>query len=58
MQAQRCPVFGGTAVTKNIGWSFADPVSFQGSEEEKLEKTRLVRDEIKQRIEQWLKTVE
>jgi len=21
--------FGGTAVTKNIGWSFADPVSFQ-----------------------------
>ena len=54
-QAQRCPTFPCTAVTKSIGWSFADPASFQGSWEEKLEKTRQVRDKIKQQIEQWLK---
>ena len=51
----RCPTFPGTAVTKSIDWSFADPASFQGSWEEKLEKTRQVRDKIKQQIEQWLK---
>ena len=56
-QAQRCPVFPGTAATRRIHWSFDDPASFQGSWEEKLEKTRQVRDKIKQQIEQWLKTV-
>lgn len=55
-QAQRCPTFPGTAVTKNIHWSFADPAGFQGTPEEKLRKTREVRDKIKQQIEQWLKT--
>jgi arsenate reductase len=56
-QAQRCPTFPGTTVTKIIGWSFADPASFQGTWEEKLEKTRQVRDKIKQQIEQWLKSL-
>ena len=47
-QAQRCPTFPGTVVTKSIDWSFADPASFQGTWEEKLEKTRQVRNKIKQ----------
>ena len=55
-QAQRCPTFPGTTITKSIDWSFADPASFQGTREEKLEKTREVRDKIKRQIEQWLKT--
>ncbi|PIQ84944.1 MAG: low molecular weight phosphatase family protein [Candidatus Omnitrophica bacterium CG11_big_fil_rev_8_21_14_0_20_43_6] len=55
-QAQRCPTFPGTTITKSIDWSFDDPASFQGAWEEKLEKTREVRDKIKQQIEQWLKT--
>jgi arsenate reductase len=54
-QAQRCPVFPGTTATRRIHWSFDDPASFQGSWEKKLEKTRRVRDQIKQRIEIWLK---
>jgi arsenate reductase len=55
-QAQRCPTFPGTIITKSIDWSFADPANFQGTWEEKLEKTRQVRDKIKQQIEQWLKS--
>ena len=38
-QAQRCPTFPGTTITKSIDWSFDDPASFQGAWEEKLEKT-------------------
>jgi len=54
-QAGKCPVFPGTAATRRIHWSFDDPAGFQGSWEEKLEKTRRVRDQIKERIEIWLK---
>ena len=54
-QAQKCPVFPGTAATRRIHWSFDDPASFQGSWEEKLEKTRAVRDQINQRIDLWLR---
>lgn len=54
-QAQRCPTFPGTTITKSIDWSFTDPASFQGSWEEKLEKTRQVRNQIQQKIEAWLK---
>src|ERR1019366_6132547 len=40
--AERCPVIPG--VTKRLHWSFADPSSFQGTHEEKLARTREVRD--------------
>ena len=56
-QAQKCPIFPGTAATRRIHWSLDDPASFQGAWEERLEKTRQVRNKIKQQIEQWLKTV-
>ena len=49
--AERCPIFVG--ITKRLHWSFPDPSSVQGSHEEKLVKTREVRDEIKSKIEQW-----
>ncbi len=49
--AERCPIFPG--VTKRLHWSFADPSSFQGSREERLSRTREVRDAIKAKIEQW-----
>lgn len=54
-QSQKCPVFPGTAATTRIHWAFDDPASSQGSREYKLEKTRQVRDKIKQRIGQWIK---
>ena len=56
-QAQSCPVFPGTTATRKIQWSFDDPASFQGAWEERLVRTRRVRDKMKQQIEQWLKTV-
>ena len=50
--AERCPVFPG--VTQRLGWSFEDPASFTGSHEEKLAKTRLVRDKIKKEVEDFI----
>jgi arsenate reductase (thioredoxin) len=50
--AQRCPIFPGFAT--NLHWSFEDPASFTGSHEERLDKTRRVRDEIKKRIEDFI----
>jgi arsenate reductase (thioredoxin) len=49
--AERCPIFPG--VTKRLHWSFPDPSSVQGTHDEKLVKTREVRDMIKARIENW-----
>lgn len=41
-------------VTKRMHWSFEDPAAFEGSEEEKLEKFREIRDQIDARIKAWL----
>ena len=49
--AERCPIFPG--VTTRLHWSFPDPSAFGGSPEEKLRRTREVRDTIKARIEAW-----
>lgn len=49
--AEQCPIFPG--VNQRLNWSFPDPSSVQGTPEEKLAKTREVRDAIKVRIEQW-----
>lgn len=49
--AERCPIFPG--VTKRLHWGFPDPSAFQGTLEEKLARTREVRDIIKARVDQW-----
>ena len=51
--ADRCPVFPGLA--KRLHWSFTDPSKFEGTHEEKLVKTRAVREEIQQKIAAWLR---
>jgi arsenate reductase (thioredoxin) len=48
-EAQGCPVF--TGVTTRLHWPFDDPSKFTGTHEERLEKTRRVRDEIEAKIE-------
>ena len=53
--AERCPIFPGVA--KRLHWSFPDPSSFQGSHDEKLAKTREVRDTIKAKVEEWCEEV-
>ena len=49
---QTCPVFPGGG--QKLHWSFDDPSSFQGTMEERIEKTRKVRDKIKYQIVEWL----
>lgn len=53
--AEKCPIFPG--VTKRLHWSFADPSAYQGSVEDKLLFTSNVRDQIKEKIDEWVKTV-
>jgi arsenate reductase (thioredoxin) len=50
--AERCPVFPGPG--KRLHWSFPDPSALVGSREEKLARTREIRDQIKHRIEAFV----
>ncbi len=43
--SQLCPVFPG--LHKKISWDFEDPSSLAGTDEDKLEQTRKIRDQIK-----------
>lgn len=49
----RCPIFPG--YTERLHWNFPDPSALEGSHDEKLQATRRIRDEIKARIEAWIK---
>ena len=49
--AERCPIFPG--VTTRLHWGFPDPSSISGTHEQKLARTREIRDTIKQKIETW-----
>lgn len=49
--AERCPIFPG--FTQRLHWSFADPSTFEGSWDERIGQTRLVRDAIREHIQQW-----
>jgi arsenate reductase len=49
--AERCPIFPG--VTTRLHWGFPDPSAFSGTQEEKLVKTREVRDAVRRQIEKW-----
>jgi len=52
---ERCPIFPG--ITKRLHWGFDDPSSLTGSDEEKLEKTRKIRDQIKEAVKDFIKEV-
>jgi arsenate reductase (thioredoxin) len=52
---ERCPVFPGHAA--RLHWNFEDPSGFRGTQVERLTKTRIVRDQIRQRIDLFLKEV-
>ena len=49
---ERCPIFPGMGM--RLHWPFEDPVTFDGSDEERLAKFREVRDQIDERICDWL----
>lgn len=52
---QACPTFPGVAETLN--WGFDDPAEAEGSEDQKLEVFRRVRDEIQQRVRLLINSV-
>lgn len=49
--AERCPIFVG--MTQRLHWSFADPSQVTGTHEQQLAQVRTIRDEIRERIENW-----
>jgi arsenate reductase len=52
-EAKGCPIFAG--VTARLHWPFDDPSKFTGTHEERLEKTRRVRDQIRAKIDSFCK---
>lgn len=50
--AQKCPIF--PSMKYRVHWSFADPSSFVGTHEEKLEQTRVVKEQIKKEVLQLI----
>ena len=54
--AERCPIFPGPASIQRLHWPFEDPSAATGTREEKLRKVREVRDQIKQRIQEFIAT--
>jgi len=51
---ERCPIFPGDAY-KRMHIEFEDPSAFQGTYEEKLEFTRKVREQIKVKMDEFIK---
>ncbi|MGM0770862.1 MAG: arsenate reductase ArsC [Halobacteriota archaeon] len=49
---EECPLF--PKPFNQLNWPFPDPESFAGSKEEKLNKTRSLRDSIKEKIQQFV----
>ena len=49
--AERCPIFPGT--TKRLHWDFPDPSRFEGEWDERLARTREVREQIRGAIEEF-----
>jgi arsenate reductase len=54
--AERCPTFPG--VTTRLNWSFEDPAALSGTEEERLQQTRRIRDAIRERVRRWVEEEE
>jgi arsenate reductase len=50
--AEKCPIFPG--VTQRVHWSFKDPSALTGTEEERIQATMEIRDQIKARVKQWI----
>jgi len=50
--AEKCPIFPGVA--RRLHWSFKDPSALTGTEAEKLQGTREIRDQIKVKVREWI----
>ena len=52
--AGQCPVFPG--ITKRHHWAFQDPEELTGTHAEKLDDLRKIRDQIREKVTDWVKT--
>lgn len=52
INGERCPIFPGAKATLN--WNLEDPSSLDGSDEAKLDRTRVIRDQIKDRVKRLI----
>ncbi len=52
---EACPIFPG--ITERLHWGFEDPSSLKGTDEEKLAGTRIIRDQIREKIIQWINQI-
>lgn len=52
LNGERCPIFPNTLVSLN--WNLEDPSAVSGSKEEKIERTREIRDQIKAKVQQFI----
>ena len=50
--AERCPIFPG--INTKLSWNIPDPSRLEGTDEEKLKKTRVIRDQIKDKISKFI----
>ncbi|MCX7698988.1 MAG: arsenate reductase ArsC, partial [Candidatus Goldbacteria bacterium] len=53
--AEKCPIFPG--VSKRLHWNFPDPSKFKGTKEEILKQVRILRDEIKKKIKEFIASI-
>ena len=53
--AQRCPTFPGKS--QRLHWGFEDPSSIIGADEEKISRTRVIRDQIHLRVKEWIGSI-
>jgi arsenate reductase (thioredoxin) len=51
---KNCPTVW-PGINTHLHWSFEDPSAFEGTDAQKLEKFRQIRDQIEMRINVWLK---
>lgn len=52
-QAEACPIFPG--LSRRGHWSFPDPAVFAGSDEEKMEQVRRLRECIADKVKEWIR---
>ncbi len=53
---RRCPTFPGVA--HRLHWPFPDPENLTGSHEEKLDGLRDIRDDIRDKVDTWIRSLD
>ena len=51
---EKCPVFPG--LTRRLDWPFDNPEDFGGSHDERLNQVRRLRDEIRAKVQEWVRS--